>query len=241
MPVAIRERSLFSAGVEKVRFMQRMRGYLGDYMAKAIDPEHGGLRAQGRAEFVAEFRELAIREGLGKKGDIREGDLTDLRSLARLQLIFDTQVEAANEFGWWKQGQDEDVLDVFPAQRFVRVRPVSAPRDYHAAHEGEVRRKDDLQFWLSMNPDFGVPWGPWGFNSGMGVEDVDRIEAEQLGVITPEEKVLPVERELNDHMKASMEGVDKDLRARIERELGDAVSVDGDDIVLTASRRKNAN
>ncbi len=229
MPVALRERAFFSSRLESARVLQAMQDYLGDYLAndRAIE-SHGGLRATGRAEFVANMRELAIREGLGRvdpqtgeiSPEIRESDLRDIRSLARLQLIFDTQVEAAQEYGYWKQGQDPDILEVFPAQRFIRVRPVMAPRPYHEAALGEVRRKDDLQFWLSLNRDFGVPWGPWGFNSGCGVEDVDRDEAVELGVMREADEVRPVEREFNEGLEASIRDLGPDLAAALRRATG---------------------
>lgn len=229
VPTGIRERAFFSARVESARVLTRMQDYLSDYLAedRALE-SHGGLRAQGRAEFVANMRELAIREGLGvvdpETGEIdpviREGNLQDIRSVARLELIFDTQTEAAQEYGYWQQGQDPDVLEVWPAQRFIRVRPVAAPRPYHEAALGEVRRKDDLEFWVGLNRDFGVPWGPWGFNSGCGVEDVDRDEAVELRVMAEEEEVRPVEREFNEGLQAGVRDISPDILAALERSTG---------------------
>jgi hypothetical protein len=233
--VGLRDKAFFSARVENARVLQTMQDYLLDYLGKAIDPETGGLRAQGRAEFVADMRELCIREGIGKVDpetgeiaeEIDESDLTDLRSTARLQLIFDTQVEQANEYGYWSQGNDPDVLAAFPAQRFIRVRPVRVPRAIHAAAEGTVRRKDDIDFWIGLNPDFGVPWGPWGFNSGMGVEDVDRIEAEDLGIIAPGDKLASPEREMNDRLSASVRDMSPDLVSELSSVFGSQVTIKG--------------
>jgi hypothetical protein len=146
--------------------------------------------------------------------------LQDIRSLARLELIFDTQMEAAQEFGYWQQGQNADVLEVFPAQRFIRVRPVVAPRPYHEAALGEVRRKDDVDFWVSLNRDFGVPWGPWGFNSGCGVEDVDRDEAVELGVMAEADEVKPVEKDFNEGLQAGVRDVEPGILAALERATG---------------------
>jgi hypothetical protein len=204
-----------------------MKDYLGDYMACAR-MENGGLKAQGRAQFVADMRELAIREGLGRidlatgKVDpvIRESDLTDIRSTRRLQLIFDTQVEAAQEYGFWKQGQDPAILYVFPAYRFLRIRPVMIPRFYHQAEEGTIRRKDDLKFWLSMNRDFNVPWGPWGYGSGMGVEDVNREDAIAAGVMSEADEVLPIEKTFNDGLSASVRDLDGGIAAALARITG---------------------
>jgi hypothetical protein len=223
----IRERSFFSSMVESARVLESMKEYLDDYLAISRDAD-GKLVSQGRAEFVANMRELAIAEGLGKVDpltgeiipEIAENDLTDIRSIARLQLIFDTQVESAQEYGFWQQGNDPDLLWVYPAQRFIRVRPVMVPRDYHQANEGEVRRKDDLDFWLDMNRDFGVPWGPWGFNSGMGVEDVIREEAEELGIIRPGERIASPEILFNQRLQAGIQGKDPGIAAALQRATG---------------------
>lgn len=224
---AVRERAFFSSRVESAHVLQSMKDYLDDYLALSRD-ENGHLVSQGRAEFVANMRELAIREGLGKVDpitgqiipEIIESDLTDIRSIARLQLIFDTQVESAQEYGYWKQGMDPDVLRAYPAQRFIRIRPVMAPRPYHAANEGVVKRKDDIDFWLSMNRDFGVPWGPWGFNSGMGVEDVGRVEAEALGLLKPGERIAMPDALFNDRLQAGIQGMDKGIAAALQRATG---------------------
>ena len=224
---ALRERAFFSSRVESARVLQSMRDYLVDFQEENR-MENGGLVAHSRAEFVANMRELAIREGLGKidpktgriDPNIRENDLTDIRSIRRLQLIFDTQTESANEYGFWSQGQDPDILNVFPAQRFIRIRPVLAPRSYHAANEGAIRRKDDLAFWLSMNRDFGVPWGPWGFGSGMGVEDVDRDEAETAGILKPGQRIKSVAKDFNDGLSASVRDLDSDILAALRRTTG---------------------
>lgn len=232
--VALRERAFFSARIENARVLQTMQDYIGDFLQKARDPAHGGLKAQGRAEFVAAMRELCQREGLGKldpitgkiSPEIDDADITDIRSIARLQLIFDTQTEQAYEYGYWAQGNDPDILAAFPAQRFIRVRPVKVPRPYHAAAEGTVRRKDDLDFWLSMNPDFGVPYGPWGFNSGMGVEDVGRREAQALGLIEPGEKITPPDRDLNTRLSASVRDFSPEIMQELRDVFGEQVKIE---------------
>lgn len=229
--VAIRERAFLSSRVESARLLQAMKDYLGDFMAGAR-MENGGLKAQGRAEFVADMRALAIREGLGRVDEktgkidpvIRENDLRDIRSSRRLQLIFDTQTESAHEYGFWKQGQDPDILWVYPAQRFIRIRPVMIPRFYHQAEEGTIRRKDDLEFWLDMNRDFNVPWGPWGFASGMGVEDVDREEAVAAGVLRADEVVRPIEQTFNNGLSAGIRDLDGGLAAALARITGGTVA-----------------
>lgn len=112
------------------------------------------------------------------------------------------------------------MLEVYPAQRMIRVRPVSVPRPYHEAALGVVRRKDDLAYWVGLNRDFGVPWGPWGFGSGVGVEDVDRDEAVEMGVMKEEDVVRPVERKFNEGLQAGVRDISGDMLAALERSTG---------------------
>jgi len=228
----IRERSFFSARVESARVLQSMRDYLEEYLNNSrfapTSQGPGALVASGRAEFVADMRELAIREGLGRidpltgkvDPNIRESDLTDIRSIRRLELVFDTQIESASEYGYWQQGQDSDILYTFPARRFIRIRPVISPRPYHEAALGKIRRKDDLAFWLDLNRDFGVPWGPWGFGSGCGDEDVDRDEAKAAGVIRESDEIKPITRPFNSGLSAGIRDLSRDIAAALARSVG---------------------
>lgn len=236
MPTAIREGSFFSATVEDVRFLQDAKGLITSFLSnsreKVVGPdgkERVALKVGSRADFIDQARTFAVERGLGPLDPEDKGTILDIQSEQRLALIFDTQTKAANDHGYWKQGQDPDVLDEFPAQRFIRVLDVQAPRERHQMFEGEVRLKSDLEFWLSMNdPEFGgfgVPWGPWGFNSGMDVEDVDRAEAESLGLLEPGAKVEPVEQELNDTLAAGVRSLDPDLTDWLQSKLGDQVQI----------------
>lgn len=238
VPAAIRNKAFFSATLTSAQVARRMQDYIDDFLSQDRDVNERGqefFSSQGRSEFVAKFRRMMMDEGFGKvlpdgsiAPDINDNDLRDLRSCRRLQLIFDTQVEQAYSYGQFLEGQDEDILDIWPCWKFVRVRPVMSPRPYHDAALGQIRRKDDLDFWLSLNRDFQVPWGPWGFNSGCGTEDVDRAEAEAAGAIKPSDRVKPIVREFNDRLQQSVAGLGPDVRSWIKRQLGDMVTIHGD-------------
>ncbi len=238
VPAAIRNKAFFSATLTSAQVARRMQDYIDDFLSQDRDVNERGqefFSSQGRSEFVAKFRRMMMDEGFGKvlpdgsiAPDINDNDLRDLRSCRRLQLIFDTQVEQAYSYGQFLEGQDEDILDIWPCWKFVRVRPVMSPRPYHDTALGQIRRKDDLDFWLSLNRDFQVPWGPWGFNSGCGTEDVDRAEAEADGAIKPSDRVKPIVREFNDRLQQSVAGLGPDVRSWIKRQLGDMVTIHGD-------------
>jgi len=232
VPVALRERAFFSSQVENVRFLQRAQDLLTDFLTAAREDTPGGpaLKVGSRAEFISQARRFALAEGMGPLVPEDAGTLKDITGEKRLGLIFDVQTQAAQDYGNWKQGMDPDVLDEFPAQRFIREKGVAQPRLVHVEHDGEVRLKTDLDFWLAMNsPEFGgfdVPWGPWGFHSGMGVEDVDRETAEELGLLSPGQRVEPVEQEFNDRLKASVSGLDPALLGWLQAAFGDQAKVE---------------
>ena len=249
VPDAIRERAFFSATIENARFLQSARNFIRDFQKGAVEKLPDGntvLKAGGRSEFIKQMQEFCTANGMG---DILPPDIgreerglipriKDIKSSSRLKLIFDTNVRAANGYGWWKQGNDSAILDAFPAQRFIRGHDVAVPRPLHAANEGKVRRKDDLAFWLKMNaPDIGgfnVPWPPFGFNSGMDVEDVPREVAEQLGLIQKGEQIRNPDIGFNSNIQASLRGLDPDMKKKLQEEFGDLVKF-GDDAVLIKS------
>ncbi|HXG49093.1 MAG TPA: hypothetical protein VNO52_15825 [Methylomirabilota bacterium] len=233
VPVALRERAFFSSRVESARFLQRGRDAITDLLTGARETLPNGqvaLKAGSRAAVIRRLQEFAVAEGLGPLLPEDQGTIKDITSERRLGLIVDTQVRQAHDFGYWKQGMDADVLDEFPAQRFVRVQDVEEARDAHVPYEDQVALKTDLDFWTRINEDFGVPWGPWGWGCGHDVEDVDRAEAEELGLLQPGQRVKPVEQDFNARLQASTRGLEPDLLAKLRAELGEQVVIEGDTI-----------
>ncbi len=221
MPTQIRERAYFTANVESMKFLNRSKKMMQDYLAGAREtvttPDGrrvSALKKTSRKDFIFEMQKLAKQTGLGEimpPGEDLSRDLItrtkDIASETRLKLIFDTQTQQAQSYGYYKQGQDPAILDAYPAQRFIRAEQRKVPRPLHKSNRNEVRRKDDMEFWLRMNDQsiggFGVPFGPWGFNSGMDVEDVRRDEAIRMGLIDKNEQVLPPDDTFNKGLKAA--------------------------------------
>lgn len=228
VPLALRERAFFSATVESARFLQRAQDALSDFLrSHREDPGNPAspLKTGSRSTFVKQLQDLALREGLGPLDPQDAGTLRDVRSESRLALIFDTQARQAHDFGYWQQGQHPDILNEFPAQRFIREIPVKEPRDTHVHHEGEVRLKSDLPFWTALNRDFGVPWGPWGWGCGHAVEDVDRDEAQRLGLIKPGEQATPIQADFNHNLQASVQNLSKELQEQLSNAFGPQITI----------------
>lgn len=229
VPVALRLRAFFSSEVENVRFLQRGRDAIDDFLSSAIDDIEPGVTAMkvgSRAEFIDIMRRFALAGGMGPIDDATKGGLRDITSERRLGLIFDTQTRQSNDYGYWRQGMDPDVLDAFPAQRFIRVRDVKQERESHQQFENQVFLKTDPIWAKVINEDFGVPWGPWAWGCGHDVEDVARPEAEDMGLLKHGQELQPDVRNFNTGLEASIHGLDPDLVEKLKAELGDQVEFD---------------
>lgn len=229
----VREKSFFSAKVESVRFLQRGQNLIGSYLKRSTEQvtnaagvESTALKIGSRGDFVKIMREFMIKEGMATDAQIRQtsqGDIRDINANSRLELIFDTNLKQARGFGYWQQGQRPSVLRAFPAARFIRNEEVEVPRPRHLEGEGEVRLKSDEAFWADYHNaeeigGFGNPWPPFGFNSGMDQEDVNRRDAIALGLDV--DNVQPITgRKLTDKMKVDTEKLDPELKATLLAEL----------------------
>lgn len=234
-PVKIR--SFFSAHVESARFLDRMQGMIFDYLVGTTEEVTGPdgvkrtLRRIGsRADFITKMQDFMVAEGMVAPEDFKDvnrKDLTDIRSSGRLALIFDTNVRQAYGYGKWRQGMSPAVRKAFPAARFIRERQVGEARQRHAVSEGDVQLKTNHDYWANFQNDpeiggFGVPWGPYGFGSGMGQEDESREVAIRLGLIKPDEPdkqpVVP-QPEFNDSVWADIGKMDPELKKKLIDEL----------------------
>ena len=120
--------------------------------------------------------------------------IKDLRAKSRLDVLFDINVGHAQNLAWYNASQDEAILDMYPCQELFRAIDSRNKRDWRtrwAAAGGRfyagrmIARKDD-PIWQRISR-FGTPVPPFDYNSGMDVRDVHRADAEELGVIAPEE------------------------------------------------------
>lgn len=224
-------KAFFSAKVENARFLDRAQGFIFDHMAgvrETITQPDGSvvtaLQAGGRAHFVKRMRDFMVTEGMAQREefkDVNQQDVRDIRSMARLRLIFDTNVRQAYGYGQWKQGMTPGALAAFPAARLIRDRGVKEPRPRHQAHLGEVLLKTAPRWAKFHNArdigGFGVPWGPYGFHSGVTQEDVSKADAIKHGLTLPDQ--TPEEKKIDDDLWASVRNIDPVIKAKLIAEL----------------------
>jgi hypothetical protein len=192
----LREQSVFSARTNSFQHISRIDTILD----KIINPtgDRGDSWDASRAR-------IALRASLQRIGydpaDINAipGSIKDLASTRRLNLILDTNIKMAHGYGNWAQGQDPAVLDQWPGSELVR-------------HEGRVRERTDwpMRFvaaggtlfggrmialkvspvWANLSR-FGLPYPPFDYMSGMGLDDVDRDTCIALGIIDRDRQLTP--------------------------------------------------
>jgi hypothetical protein len=248
VPVAIRERSQFSAKVASVRLLQHIQDQTRSSLAwekekiAASDRSAGGEAFIDRSSFIASARKIAIEEGINTTTPDKFGTMRDIRSAKRLGLIWDMQTTMASEYARWKANNDPDVLDAYPAQRLVRIEERDHPRpswfwpsrwaeayaksgSVITALERDMVALKTSPIWAALSR-FGTPWPPFDYGSGMGLEDVSRDEAESLGLIRPSENLTPEpDPGFNSGLEMGAAELDPVLVDWLTKSLGDAVSL----------------
>ena len=203
---AVKDRAFFSSRVASANFLDVCQSKIAEILQHAKNSD-GALVS--RAEAVSAIMQAARAEGI-YLGSER---VSDPGSEARANVIIDTnaglaagyvQAEIANTYG---------ARLAFPAQELVRIEKREQPRNWlvrwvknggRVYHGRMIALKGD-PIWLKLSR-FGVPYPPFDFNSGMGVEDVSRDEAISLGVIKDDykpPKASPL-KEFNDGLEASL-------------------------------------
>lgn len=195
LPAAVADQAVMSAKVGNARILQAIL----DRLRAIADPASA---APGASMDTARARE-EIRAALAATGYApepgKEGSIEDLYSEQRLNLIIDHNTAAARGRGQFEQAQDPDILDEWPCQELVRVEERFVKRNWARrwvmsggtlVGGGRMIARRDDPIWTAISR-FGTPWPPFDFNSGMRTRDIDRAEAERLGVIAPGETVAP--------------------------------------------------
>ena len=243
VPLALRDRALFSAKVENLRVVQsiqdRMLAAVRDARVTRESPDGAPVDVlMTKSRFVREMRRIVEEEGLGPTGP---RTIEDIRQSPRLGLIFDMAEKSAYGHAQRKVGLDENVLNMFPAQRLVRVAARREPRDWmtrwqeagaavgwEGAIPGDMVALKTSPIWEELSV-FGVPWPPFDYGSGMGLRDVRRDEAEALGLVEPGERLAGDEAEerFNAELEASVRDLDPVKRELLKGAFGDQVKIVG--------------
>jgi len=236
LPLALRESAQLSATVENLRYLQHIQ----DQATKAVSLTRRGANGEGayvtREKFTAELQAIGRQAGLTPQ-DGTIGTLRDPTSLARTRLIYDIQTQRAAEYARWLRDQDPTRLKFYPCQELIRIADRNVPRDWQARwlaeggklYTGRMIAAKDAKIWTGISR-FRTPWPPFDFNSGMGLRDISRSEAEKLGVLKKDEEVKPGTAKFNDDLQASVKDISPEYRQGLKDTFGDQIVIDGDTV-----------
>ena len=231
-----RNRAFFSSQVAKMNILEAIHARTVEYVKR------GGDISEARKLMRQDLEKLKYAPEPGKEGTIK-----DLFTKARLDVILKTNEAQARGYIEHVGGMKPGAFAAFPAQEFKRVEARKAQRQDWPARWSKaggkfygdrmIALKDD-PVWVKLSV-FGNPFPPFDWGSGMGVRDIDRDEAEKLGLITREELKKKVETlrqkpapDFNANLQATVlvegrgENVKK-MRDLFGEDFGDLVKVDG--------------
>lgn len=225
LPVEIRQRSMFSAGVMEVEILDRFLTEVKLIVGTETD------RATARLRVKQLLNRLEYQPPDGKAGS-----LEDLSSDRRINLVLDTNVDQAQGFGAHQAQQNPDFLFLFPANELFRAGAI--PKEPRPWLEKWVRAggklysnrmialRDDPVWTKGLEEGgfnrFGTPYPPFDFNSGMRIRNVSRQDAIQLGVVQSENDAPAVDDRsfIEDTEAEPMIGNDALRKAFVESGLG---------------------
>jgi hypothetical protein len=227
----IREMATWSARVTNARIVER----IDKVIKEVIEPtkwEDGATKGINLGEAKARLRDALKEVGYTPE---QPGTIMDLTSDARTELIVKTNTQMAWGYGQWEEAQDPDTIDLFPAWELFRLEEREEPRDWdqiwrEAASESDPRilgafeesgrmvaLKNSL-IWFKIS-DFGLPYPPFKFNSGMWTQEVDFDDAMSLGILSHGEKVNAQERRFGEGFEISMQDLPAETQAAVVEDL----------------------
>ena len=195
---AMNENKFFSSKVENIRLLERLHRLIKNYLTGEKETLPNGetvIKVGSAADFSNQALQWLQTEGLvppDAEGPKYHNDIKNIGALARLKLIFKTNVRQSIGAAQWEASMKPANLKAWPAFRFIRFPGAKTKRLVHVVNEDAVRLKTDFTFWSDERNaaslgGFEVPWPPFGFNSYMDQEPVSREECERLGLLKPGE------------------------------------------------------
>jgi hypothetical protein len=218
LPLWIKEQSFFMAGVMRAEALNTFR-----------------QAAQGVIDGTVSEQEALriIREGLRASGykpePGQEGTIKDLSSVHRQMINLRTNVSLAQ--GWAWDAQSRQAWRAYPARELVRGRRPEEPRLWQeklwpeaigpsgsGAKPEVMAALTDDPIWVYLS-DFGVPYAPLKWGSGMLVEPYRRRDAIKLGILKPDQQAKPQPSgSLNETLEVQTQITDPQAREEL---LGD--------------------
>lgn len=197
-----RNQAMFSARTTSTAYLERVKEVLQEYedgVGEAEPQADQETITQGKARARMQMLEELQSLGIVEEAPGDSGRITDLASSIRLNLILETNAQVAHSLDQIQSSSDPVMKIMFPAWEFIRDEHRNEPRDWSARWEesaaavgyvGVARNAGGRMVALKTSPiwarlgsyddGLGNPFPPFAFGSGMGWEDIDDEEWEEL-------------------------------------------------------------
>lgn len=250
VPQGLRERAIWSARVMNLQHVQTLKDGITSILnpqtvrrADRVTPQNPeGYVTEGKSDATvrAEIKQLLQR--LNHDPGAKAGGIQDLSSDGRINLQIRMNVESAQGYGQFLQGQAEGAIDAFPAQELFRAEDREEPRNWPTRwmqaggqiFGGRMIALKNDPIWIAISA-FDNPFPPFDYNSGMWVRDVSREDAIALGLLGENETIAPVVADYNAGLEASVKNVDPELVRSLQQSFGEQIVVRGETVAWRAS------
>lgn len=254
LPAEIRLRAMFSARVEHERTLSEMQSRI----LSGLSGEKVDGATMDRSRFVEEMSQMVRATGYKRPEGTSRKSVQNLRSRARLELIWNMNVAQARGYAKWLADMNPDALENEPCYELIRVMDRMEIRnwpqiwadaggafydgagsndDYPNAPGRMIAKKTD-PIWTRISR-FNTPWPPFDWGSGMGLRDIGIDEAEAFGIVKPEDdfhedarKVVVTAAGFNAGHSSSASNLPQPSKESLRSAFGDAIRFDNDRILL---------
>jgi len=117
----LRDRSIFSARTTNAHYLEEVKGVVDDILSGKINQATGRLRLLGKLQELGYDPAVGFPEDLANVPPAERGSLQDLSSTRRLDLLIETNVRMAANYGKMVAGNQPYELREYPAWELVRL------------------------------------------------------------------------------------------------------------------------
>lgn len=195
----IKEESVFSARTTQKSYVDTIKKRLAEVIGGTLNPQEAERRLRETLRDLGYTPERGF--GDGKAPPTKPGDIRDLSSSRRIQLIIDTNVKRARSMGQVAASEDPLLLMSLPAWRLTRTGARKKPRGnwmrrwaqagaacgWNGALKKNMVALKTSPIWEKLGNGaggfedaIGSPFPPFAFGSGMAWVSVRRKEWQRL-------------------------------------------------------------
>lgn len=232
----IKDHSIFSARTTSQRYIDMVKQRLQEVASRKFTPQKAETLLQRTLQDLGYDSTIGFKGSKVKVPPAKPGDIRDLSSSRRIQLILDTNVKQARSLGQLASSEDPLQLMMMPAWKLTRTGARKKPRGdwqkrWQAAGDscqwnGALRKQmvalKTSPIWQKIadgaggfEDTLGSPYPPFAFGSGLAWVGVSRSEWKRLckaeGVRDGLEQITSKSKELKVREKQAKDEISRTI------------------------------